>query len=183
MSDLTLHSDSTPAKSVRRGRSRRSAPREAGTDLLQFSSRVTAEEARVLAQARAILLRLVGRTGASLTAPRAVREYLITLLASQEREFFAMVALDTRHRVIATEILFVGTIDRSGVHPREVVRCALRHNAAAVILAHYVAGHVMRITFPRSFCALGLQGADRAILFAAARHITEVVADPIHSLS
>jgi DNA repair protein RadC len=136
MSDLTLNSDSTPAKSVRRGRSPRPAPREVGTDLLQFSSRVTEEEARVLAQARAILLRLVGQTGVSLTAPQAVREYLISLLSSQEREFFAMVAVDTRHRVIATEILFVGTIDRSGVHPREVVRCALRHNAAAVILAH-----------------------------------------------
>src|SRR5258705_4355575 len=136
MSDLTLHSDSTPGKSVRRGRSRPQAPREVGTDLLQFSSRVTEEEARVLAQARAILLRLVGQVGTSLSAPQAVREYLIALLASQDPELFAMVALGTRHRVLATEILFVGTIDRSGVHPREVVRCALRHNAAAVILAH-----------------------------------------------
>jgi DNA repair protein RadC len=136
MTDLTLHSDPTPAKSVRRVRGRREEPAEAGVDLLQFSSRVTEEEARVLAQARAILLRLTGKRGASLTAPQAVREYLITLLASQEREFFAMVLVDTRHRVIASEILFAGTIDRSGVHPREVVRCALRHNAAAVILAH-----------------------------------------------
>jgi len=150
MTDPTRYSDSdsTPDKSVRRGRRRLVAPREVGTDLLKLSSRVSEEDARVLSQARAILLRLMGQVGASLTAPQAVREYLITLLASQEREFFALVALDTRHRVIATEILFVGTIDRSGVHPREVVRCALRHNAAAVILAHFVAGHVMGVMHP-----------------------------------
>jgi DNA repair protein RadC len=42
-----------------------------------------------------------------------------------------MVVVDTRHRVIASEILFAGTIDGSRVYPREVVKCALRHNAAA----------------------------------------------------
>ena len=136
MSDLTLHSDSTPGKSVRRGRKRRPAPREVGTDLLQFSSRVTEEEARVLAQARVILLKVAAHMRTPVTTPQAVREYLITMLASQEREFFAMVALDNRHRVIASEILFAGTIDGARVHPREVVKCALRHNAAAVIFAH-----------------------------------------------
>jgi DNA repair protein RadC len=47
-----------------------------------------------------------------------------------------MVALDNRHRLIASDILFAGTIDGSSVHPREVVKCALRHNAAAVIFSH-----------------------------------------------
>jgi DNA repair protein RadC len=47
-----------------------------------------------------------------------------------------MVALDNRHRVLASEILFAGTIDGARVYPREVVKCALRHNAAAVIFAH-----------------------------------------------
>ena len=103
---------------------------------MQFSSRVTAEEARVLAQARTILLRLSGQPGASLSAPKAVREYLITMLGPQEREFFVMLALDNRHRVISSDTLFAGTIDGSRVYPREVVRCALRHNAAAVIFAH-----------------------------------------------
>jgi DNA repair protein RadC len=180
MSDLTLHSDSTPAKRVRRGRSRRSAPREAGTDLLQLSSRVSAEEARVLAQARAILLRLVGQTGASLTAPQAVREYLITLLASQEREFFAMVALDTRHRVIATEILFVGTIDRSGVHPREVVRCALRYNAAAVILAH---NHPSFVLEPSQADELITQRLKEALALVDIRLLDHFVIGGAHAFS
>jgi DNA repair protein RadC len=107
-----------------------------GIDLLQPSARVTDEEAGILAAARSILLRLCGGRGSCLTAPRAVRDYLVTLLAAQERELFTMVALDNRHRVIASEILFAGTIDGASVHPREVVKSALRYNAAAVILSH-----------------------------------------------
>ena len=44
--------------------------------------------------------------------------------------------LDVRHRVIAVEDLFQGTIDRASVHPREVVRACLRHNAASLLLFH-----------------------------------------------
>ena len=51
-------------------------------------------------------------------------------------EVFAALFLDTRHRVICFEELFSGTIDGASVHPREVVRRALAHNAAAVILSH-----------------------------------------------
>ncbi|MFZ2207243.1 MAG: DNA repair protein RadC, partial [Porticoccaceae bacterium] len=52
------------------------------------------------------------------------------------REIFVVLFLDTRHRLIATEDLFQGTIDGASVHPREVVRRALFHNAAAVIVGH-----------------------------------------------
>ena len=137
MSDPTSTSVDRQAKSVRRGRSRRTPPRELGTDLLESPVRLSEEEARVLAQARAILLKLsAGEAGAALSSPQLVREYLTTLLTSQEREYFALVALDNRHRVLASEILFTGTIDGARVYPREVVKCALRHNAAAVIFAH-----------------------------------------------
>jgi DNA repair protein RadC len=138
MSDRPLTSiESISQKSVRRVRSRRSLPIERGTDLLQFSSHVTPEEALVLAQARRILLRLSARQAPpALTSPHLVREYLKMLLAGQQRELFVVVALDNRHRVIASEILFAGTIDGARVYPREVVKCALRHNAAAVIFAH-----------------------------------------------
>lgn len=139
MSDVTLPSvPSISVQKVRRARTRRPAPREAGTDLLQqLSSRVTEEEARVLAQARAILFKLAAcPRGRALTAPALVREYLRTLLSGQDREYFVLLALDNRHRLVASEILFAGTIDGARVYPREVVRCALRHNAAAVVLAH-----------------------------------------------
>ena len=138
MSDPTSTAvDTASVKSVRRVRRRRTLPREAGTDLLRLTDRLSDEEARVLAQARGILLKLSARASSSaLTSPHLVREYLTTLLTSQEREYFALIALDNRHRVVASEILFAGTIDGARVHPREVVKCALRHNAAAVIFAH-----------------------------------------------
>ena len=138
MNDRTSSAaDAGAAKTVRRGRGRRALPRERGTDLLGSPVRLSEEELRVLAQARAILLKLsAGQAGAALSSPQLVREYLTTLLTSQEREYFALVALDNRHRVVASEILFAGTIDGARVYPREVVKCALRHNAAAVIFAH-----------------------------------------------
>ena len=122
--------------SVRKPRTRRRNPVESGIDLLQANSQLSADEVEVLAQARAILLRLAGASGVCLTAPSATREYLKTMLAPQERELFLVLALDNRHRLIASDILFAGTIDGASVHPREVVKCALRHNAAAVIFAH-----------------------------------------------
>ena len=57
-------------------------------------------------------------------------------LAPQPYELFAVLWLDNRHRVIAFEELFRGTIDGASVHPREVVRAAIDHNAAACIFAH-----------------------------------------------
>lgn len=71
-----------------------------------------------------------------LTSPEATRIYLKSRLYAHPHEVFAGLFLDNRHRVIAFEELFRGTIDGSSVHPREVVRAALRHNAAAVIFAH-----------------------------------------------
>ena len=72
----------------------------------------------------------------ALTSPRAVRDYLRLALGGREQEVFAVLLLDAQHRVIATEELFRGTLTQTSVYPREVVKCALRHNAAAVIFAH-----------------------------------------------
>jgi len=74
--------------------------------------------------------------GDALTSPDTTRHYLKARLYSYPHEVFACLFLDNRHRVIEFEELFQGTIDGSSVHPREVVRRALHHNAAAVILAH-----------------------------------------------
>lgn len=76
------------------------------------------------------------KRGDVLTDPDAVRLYLLAKLRDQPAEVFACLFLDNRHRVIAYEELFFGTIDSASVHPREVVRRVLRHNAAAVIFAH-----------------------------------------------
>jgi DNA repair protein RadC len=74
--------------------------------------------------------------GDSLNSPRVVRDYLQLLLAGRQQEVFLVLFLDTQHRVIAFEELFQGTLNQTSVYPREVVRRALTHNAAAVILAH-----------------------------------------------
>ena len=68
--------------------------------------------------------------------PAATRRYLASRMRHHPHEIFACLFLDNRHRIIIFEELFRGTIDGASVHPREVVRRALHHNAAAVILAH-----------------------------------------------
>jgi DNA repair protein RadC len=72
----------------------------------------------------------------ALQNPRAARDYLVSKLRDLEHEVFAALLLDTQHKVIAFEELARGTIDGASVYPREVVKAALRHNAAAVIFAH-----------------------------------------------
>ena len=74
--------------------------------------------------------------GASFTSPSAVKEYLRAKLAGYEHEVFAVLFLDTRHCLIEYVEMFHGTIDGASVYPREVVKEALRHNAAAVIVSH-----------------------------------------------
>lgn len=74
--------------------------------------------------------------GDLLESPSATRRYLALRFANLEHEVFCCLFLDNRHRLIACDELFRGTIDGASVHPREVVKRALAHNAAAVILAH-----------------------------------------------
>lgn len=83
--------------------------------------------------------------GPALTSPKATREYLTARLRAYEHEVFAGLYLDNRHRVIACEELFRGTIDAASVYPREVVKRALDHNAAALIVAH---NHPSGVTDP-----------------------------------
>ena len=75
-------------------------------------------------------------SGDTMTTSAAVRNYLHLRLGHLPYESFTVVFLDVRHCLITCEELFRGTLTRAHVYPREVVRSALRHNAAAVILAH-----------------------------------------------
>lgn len=74
--------------------------------------------------------------GEALTDPQAAGRYFAQRLRGHRNEVFAALFLDTRHRALAFEELFRGTVDGAEVHPREVVRRALVHNAAAVIVGH-----------------------------------------------
>ncbi len=96
----------------------------------------------------------------ALTDPRVAGDYFRARLRDRQREVFACLFMDTRHRPIAIEELFHGTLDRSEVHPREVVKRALAHNAAAVMLAH---NHPSGVSEPSS----------------ADRHITQMLAQSL----
>lgn len=74
--------------------------------------------------------------GNALTSPAATRKFLTARLRDLDHEMFCCLYLDTRNRVIRYEELFRGTLDGASVHPREVVKQSLAHNAAAVIFAH-----------------------------------------------
>jgi DNA repair protein RadC len=74
--------------------------------------------------------------GQSIRSPADSREFLVARLRDRPHEVFCCLFLDNRHRVLAFDELFRGTIDNTTVYPREVVRQALKRNAAAVILAH-----------------------------------------------
>ncbi len=111
------------------------------TDREHFAARPGLGDAK-FAQLQAVLemaRRHLGeelRRGPALTSPAQTRRYLAAQLRHHPQEVFGGLFLDNRHRVIGFEELFRGTIDGASVYPREVVRRALKHNAAAVIVAH-----------------------------------------------
>jgi len=74
--------------------------------------------------------------GSALTSSQATRDYLISELRHETREVFAVLFLDNQHQVLKFERLFFGTLDAAAVYPRVVVEQAIKHHAAAVILAH-----------------------------------------------
>lgn len=81
-------------------------------------------------------------TRPNLTSPGKVRDYLHARLAHLQAEEFHGLFLDTQNNLIHHSCLFTGTIDSCAVHPREVAKLALHHNAAAIIFAHnHPSGH------------------------------------------
>jgi len=76
------------------------------------------------------------KESAALTSPGAVRDYLRLKLAARKEEAFVCMWLDAQHKVIDVQEAFTGTLTQTSVYPREIVKSALRYNAAAVIFAH-----------------------------------------------
>ena len=106
----------------------------------------------ILRVAETLLEEKLTRGGQALSSPRDSARFLKAKLAGYPYEVFACLFLDNRHRVLAFEEMFRGTIDGASVHPREVVRSCIKHNAAAVIFAH---NHPSGVSEPSA--------ADRAI--------------------
>lgn len=95
-----------------------------------------ATDDEVIAAAIEVLKRRMRSDPITLSGPAVVRDYLRLTLAPLDHEVFAVVFLDAQNRVIAAEEMFRGTLTQTSVYPREVVRAALHHNAAAVIFSH-----------------------------------------------
>ncbi|NIE50698.1 DNA repair protein RadC [Pantoea sp. Ap-870] len=101
-----------------------------------FARELAPTEQQTVRTALTLLERQLREPGASFTSSHAVRDWLRLQLATLEREEFTALFLDNQHRLIAHDTLFTGTINHTQVHPREVVKAALKHNAAAILVAH-----------------------------------------------
>ena len=91
---------------------------------------------RTIQRALNLLDKHLRQPGVSFLSATETRDWLRLKMAVLEREEFVALFLDNQHQLLACETLFTGTINHTEVHPREIVKAALRHNAAAVILAH-----------------------------------------------
>ncbi|MCP3669056.1 MAG: DNA repair protein RadC [Gammaproteobacteria bacterium] len=101
----------------------------------KYKTRRQLTPGQIIEAAKAALANRCAR-GVVLTSPEAVSDYLIIHYSEKPAEVFTCVFLDNKHRLIAVEDLFFGTIDGASVYPREIVRRCLELNAAAVILCH-----------------------------------------------
>jgi DNA repair protein RadC len=93
-------------------------------------------ERAVIDAALTILGGYLRQPGAAFHSPDGVKDYLRLHLATERRELFGGIFVDSQNRVIAFEVLFVGILSQTSVYPREVVLAALGHEAAAVVLVH-----------------------------------------------
>ncbi|HFY0729820.1 TPA: DNA repair protein RadC [Citrobacter amalonaticus] len=101
-----------------------------------FASDLPVSAQQTILEALTLLEHQLREPGVTFTSTTAVRDWLRLQLATQEREEFMVLWLDNQHRLLAHGTLFTGTINHTEVHPREVVKSGLKHNAAAVIVAH-----------------------------------------------
>ena len=111
----------------------------------------------------------------ALQSPQAVRDYLRLALAARPYEVFVGLFLDSQNRLLAAEELFRGTLAQTSVYPREVVKAALSHNAAAMIFAH---NHPSGVAEPSRADELLTQALKQALALVDIRTLDHfVVAD------
>lgn len=94
------------------------------------------EEDRVIEKALSILNSRMKKPGALMGSPDVAANYLRLLIGGLEHEVFHVLFMNNNHSVLASETMFTGTINESAVYVREIVKRALKHNAASLILAH-----------------------------------------------
>lgn len=138
-----------------------------------------AELAAVLELARRALAEQL-RAREVFESPEAVKHYLQLHLADKAHEVFAVLFLDSQHRLIAMEELFRGTLTQTSVYPREVVLHALRHQAAALVLAH---NHPSGTVQPSRADEALTQTLKAALALVDVRVLDHVIVGPGQALS
>ncbi|CAM4367459.1 DNA repair protein RadC [Yersinia intermedia] len=93
-------------------------------------------EQRTIRRALNLLAKQLREPGIAFTSTHVTRDWLRLHLTGLEREVFIVLWLDNQNRLLAQETLFTGTINSTTVHPRELVKSAMKHNAASAVLAH-----------------------------------------------
>ncbi|MFV8908178.1 DNA repair protein RadC [Serratia fonticola] len=93
-------------------------------------------EQRTIRRALNLLAKQLREPGVAFTSTAVTRDWLRLNLTGLEREVFVVLWLDNQNRLLAQETLFTGTINSTTVHPRELVKSAMKHNAASAVLAH-----------------------------------------------
>lgn len=104
--------------------------------VLSYRHELAAHECSAIDAALSILGRFLRQPGKAVNTPAAVKDYLQLAIGCESREVFGVLYLDNQHQLIAFENHFLGTLAQTSVYPREILRAALRHNAAAVVLSH-----------------------------------------------
>jgi DNA repair protein RadC len=112
------------------------------------------------------------RVGPAMNAPEATRKFLVAQLRDRPYEVFCCLHLDVRHRLIAFEEMFRGTLDGATVHVREVVRHAMAHNSAAVIFAH---NHPSGVTEPSQADEITTQRLREALSLVDVRVLDHII--------
>ncbi|QYX51127.1 DNA repair protein RadC [Pseudomonas sp. S07E 245] len=129
-------------------------------------------EADIMQMAQQLAMSRLSK-GRSLTEPKQVFSHLQTLLQYHEYEVFALLLLDSKHRIIEFRELFRGKLDGASVYPREVVKIALEYKAAAVILVHNhpsgdtqlsQADHTLTTTLKNALNMIGTKTLDHIVV-------------------
>ncbi len=140
-----------------------------------------AESAEIFDRAQALIAQRYRAGSPVLTSPALTREYLRLHLGPCDHEQFGVLHLDSRHRLIAVERLFRGTLANAAVYPREVVKSALAHNAAAVVLFHNHPSGVSEPSAADENITKALAGALRTVDIRVLDHL--IVAESVFSFA
>ena len=116
----------------------------------------------------------------SFSSPGVVKDYLRLVLGGRQQEVFMVLFLDAQHRLIASEELFHGTLTQTSVYPREVVKRALIHNAAAVMLSH---NHPSGLAEPSSADRMLTDALKQALGLVDVRVLDHIVVGEQEALS